>query len=270
METDEPNTQSPSPIEQPYVPTLMPAKSKDYILAPSQANETGMKKLKDDMLSGHPGGRATSFEQWGNSYATQFKTVIDMMTHALRNKEDAYSNMFNEWAKMVRETMEFLENSQCLVDKANARANKNADSFALLISSDCAIRELEVENKFLKEKLKMSAQKLSKEVEMNSNFFMTVKMAKETVFTERATDTNKEKKQFLLETNCMELLDPVDPKCENTYLMDNLPKTVPLYGPEGVTFVKFDSSHRWLCKCDSMLTLGITSTSRNSGRSKRE
>ncbi len=75
---------------------------------------------------------------------------------------------------------------------------------------------------------------------------------------------------YLRHIDSMELLDPVDPKCENTYLMDNLPKRVPLYRPEGVTFVKFDSSHRWLCKCDSMLTLGITSTSRNSGRSKRE
>ncbi len=48
------------------------------------------------MLNGHPGGHATSFEQWGNSYATQFKTVIDMMPQSLRIKQDACNNMFNE------------------------------------------------------------------------------------------------------------------------------------------------------------------------------
>ncbi len=64
-----------------------------------------------------PGCCATSFEQWDNSYARQFKTVIDMMTHALRIKEDAYSNMFNEQAKTVRETKESLENSQRLVNE---------------------------------------------------------------------------------------------------------------------------------------------------------
>ncbi len=96
--------------------------------------------------------------------------------------------------------------------------------FALLILSDCAVHKLEVENKFLKEKLKVSAQKLSKEVESNTNLFTTIKMAKETVFTDHASTTNEEKKQFLSETNCMELLNPVDPKGETTYLMDNLPK----------------------------------------------
>ncbi len=234
------HTQSPSPIERLHVPAPTPAKSKDYI-SPSQADEAGMRKWKDDMLSGHPSGCATSLEQWGNSYVTQFKTIIDTMTQSLRIKEDTYGNMFSELAKMVRETKESLENSQCLVDEANVRADKNDDSFTLLISSDCAERKLEAENKFLKEKLKVSAQKLSKEEESNTNLFMTVKMAKETVFTDRASATNEEKEQFLSETNCMELLDPVDLKGETTYIMDNQLKTVLLYGPEGVMFVKTDN-----------------------------
>ncbi len=64
----------------------------------------------------------------------------------------------------------------------------------------------------------------------------------ETVFPDSPNSAiSKEKKMFLSETNCMELLDPVDPKGETTYLLDNLPKTFPLYWPEGVMFVKTDN-----------------------------
>ncbi len=96
METDE--QISSTSIRWPHVPHSTSAKPKDYI-EPSLADETGMKKWSNDMLSGHPGGRVTFFEQWGNSCATQFKTVVDTMTQSLRIKEEAYSNMFNECVK---------------------------------------------------------------------------------------------------------------------------------------------------------------------------
>lgn len=95
METDKPNIQSLAPIMRSHVPAPHAAKSKDYIL-PSQADEAGKKRWKDKMLSGHPGGRATSFEQWGQSYVIQFKTVIDAMSQSLRIKEYAGTSMFSE------------------------------------------------------------------------------------------------------------------------------------------------------------------------------
>ncbi len=49
-----------------------PDKPKDSI-SPSQANEAGIRQWANEMLCGHPGDRATAFEQWGNSYAIQFK-----------------------------------------------------------------------------------------------------------------------------------------------------------------------------------------------------
>ncbi len=53
--------------------------------------------------------------------------------------------------------------------------------------------------------------------------------------------TDKEKKRFLTGTNCVELLNPVDPKGETTCLLETLPGMVPLYGPEGVIFVKTEN-----------------------------
>ncbi len=60
METDE--QFSSTSIGRTHVPSPTPAKPKDYV-APSLADEAGMKKWSNDMLSGHPGGCATSFEQ---------------------------------------------------------------------------------------------------------------------------------------------------------------------------------------------------------------
>ncbi len=56
METDE--QISSTSIGQPHVPPPTPAKPKYYI-APSLADEAGMRKRSNNILSGHPGGCAT-------------------------------------------------------------------------------------------------------------------------------------------------------------------------------------------------------------------
>ncbi len=43
---------------------------------------------------------------------------------------------------------------------------------------------------------------------------------------------------FLSGANCIELLDPVAPKGTTAYCIDTLPEMVPLYGPDGMLFVK--------------------------------
>ncbi len=50
--------------------------------------------------------------------------------------------------------------------------------------------------------------------------------------------TDEERKKSLSESNCIELLNPVNPRGETVYCMDALPGEVPLYGPDGVMFVK--------------------------------
>ncbi len=50
--------------------------------------------------------------------------------------------------------------------------------------------------------------------------------------------TDEERRTFLTESNCIELLNPVNPRGEPMYCMDALPVEIPLYGPDGVMFVK--------------------------------
>ncbi len=66
-------------------------------------------------------------------------------------------------------------------------------------------------------------------------------MEKETIFPMPATD--KDRRQFLSQTHCMELLNLVDPKGDSIYCHDKLLIPVPIYGPEGATFVKTDKPH---------------------------
>ncbi len=54
------------------------------------------------MLKGHPAGRTTNWEEWANSFASQFKCVVDTMTQSLRIKEDWYIKMFGEKEKVTK------------------------------------------------------------------------------------------------------------------------------------------------------------------------
>ncbi len=98
------------------------------------------------MLKGHPGGRATTWEQWGNSFANQFKGVVDAMAHSLRIKEDSYCKMFTEKEKVVKDSKSALERIKYLEDKYSETGTN-------LIVSDTKLRQLEKENAFLKEKV---------------------------------------------------------------------------------------------------------------------
>ncbi len=62
-----------------------------------------MKKWCNDMLKGHPGVHATTWEQSSNSLALQFKGAMDTMSQSLRIKEEAYATMFQCKEKALRE-----------------------------------------------------------------------------------------------------------------------------------------------------------------------
>ncbi len=83
------------------VPSPRPAKAKE-LNEPCLVDEANVKKWTSDMLKGHPGGRATTWEQWGNSFANQFKEVVDPMAHSLRIKEDSDCKTFAEKEKVVK------------------------------------------------------------------------------------------------------------------------------------------------------------------------
>ncbi len=66
------------------------------------------------MLKGHSGGRASEWEQWGNSFALQFKGVVDTMSQSLRIKEDSYINMFAEKERVLKESKGNLDKIKTL------------------------------------------------------------------------------------------------------------------------------------------------------------
>ncbi len=176
------------------------------------------------MLKGYPGGCATTWEQWGNSFSNQFKCVIDTMPQSLRMKEDSYIQIFAEKEKAL-ERVKILE-------------GKHSDMSKSLIASESKLKSAEVDNKFLKEKLKTTEVKQNKEREANTNLFSTIKMTQKSSKDASLGSTDEERKRFLSGANCIELLDPVPPKGTTVYCIDTLPEMVTLYGPDGMLFVK--------------------------------
>ncbi len=71
---------------------------------PNLVNKAGLRKWSNDMLKGHPGGRASTWEQWDNSFTIQFKGAMDTISHSLRIKEDSYIKMFAEKERIARES----------------------------------------------------------------------------------------------------------------------------------------------------------------------
>ncbi len=70
----------------------------------------------------------------------------------------------------------------------------------------------------------------------------TIRMQMKSARTAPADASDEERKRFLSESTCIELLNPVNPQREAVYYMDALPDEVPLYGPDGVMFVKMRNS----------------------------
>ncbi len=94
--------QATSSTVRPTMAAAKPAKTTDSPM-PVMVDEAGMRQWVHKILNGHPGGRVTDFEQWGNSFAIQFKSVMDMMSQSLRIKEDAYTKMFYGKYKSIQD-----------------------------------------------------------------------------------------------------------------------------------------------------------------------
>ncbi len=233
METDAP--QATKVQRRPPVPAPSPAK--DIVSnVPYLVSEAGMNKWTSNMLKGHPGDRSTTWEQWVNSFANQFKGVVDGMTQSLRIKEDSSIKMFAEKEKIVKDSKGSFEKIKYLEGKYSGTG-------ASLIVSDTKIRQLEKENPFLKEKLKVSDEKLKTEREANINLFSTVRLNQNAAQDATLGSTDEERKIFLSGANCIELTNTVDPQGMTAYCMDTLPEMVRPYSPEGVLFMKTKNPH---------------------------
>ncbi len=193
METDALNA-TEVPVRH-RLPLPRPATAKE-LNEPCLVDEAGMKKWTSDMLKGHPGGCATTWEQWGNSFANQFKGVVDTMAQSLRIKEDSYCKMFTEKEKVVKESKSALDRIKYLEDKYSEMGTN-------LIVSDTKLSQLEKENAFLKDKLKVYDEKLKTEREANINLYSTVRLNQNASQDVSLGSTDEERKRLLSGANCI-------------------------------------------------------------------
>ncbi len=139
METDAPKASEVQ--RRPPVPPPQPARPKDK--EPCMVDEAGLKKWSNDMLRGHPGGHATTWEQWSNSLALQFKGAMDTMSQLLRIKENAYSKMFEGKEKALKESKGNLKKIKDLEEKVASLSKpddkvKNLKHITLSCERNCS------------------------------------------------------------------------------------------------------------------------------------
>ncbi len=100
---------------------------------------------------------------------------------------------------------------------------------------DIAIK-LETDNAFLREKFKISEEKRKKEIDSNLDLFSTIQKQMKSAHEAPSEDTDEERRKFLTESNCIRLLNLVNPRGDTVYCMDALPEEISLYGPDRVMF----------------------------------
>ncbi len=90
--------------------------------------------------------------------------------------------------------------------------------------------------------------KLKQEIEANINLYSTIKMNRKASQESPATSSQEEpgqideaRKRFLESTNCIELSNPVLLQGTEAIFINTIPDMVPIYGPEGVLFMKTDN-----------------------------
>lgn len=119
-----------------------------------------------------------------------------------------------------------MENSSGSIGNIRDLEKKNSDS-------DGSNKQLEKQNAFLKQKLKVYEDKLKTEIEANINLYSNVLLNKESSQDATPGLTDVEKKNFLSEATCTEVLNPVPLKGTIVFCMDTYPETWLLYGLDG-------------------------------------
>ncbi len=116
------------------------------------------------------------------------------------------------------------------------------DMCAALMQPDDKVTKLETDIAFLREKLKVFEEKLKHERDANINLYSTVRLNKKASQEATLGSTDEETKRFLSGANCTQLLKPENPYGFSAYCMDALPEEFPLYGTEGVLFMKMSDA----------------------------
>ncbi len=155
------------------------------------------------------------------------------MTQSLRIKENTYINKFAEKEKVAKELRQSGEQIRRLETEAKVlreTITDLSDSKLQSPSSKENTEKLETDNAFLKQKLKVVKDKLTKEKEANINLNGTIMMNKESKYSIPGS-SDKDKKKFLSDTCCFEILNPEPPQGATVVCMDTYPAYVPVYVP---------------------------------------
>ncbi len=67
-------------VHKPPVPSPRQPRQRDSN-KPNIVEGAGVKKWSNDMLKGHPGGRTSTWEQWGNLFTLQFQRAMDTISN---------------------------------------------------------------------------------------------------------------------------------------------------------------------------------------------
>ncbi len=89
-----------------------------------------------------------------------------------------------------------------------------------------------------KRKKEIDSTVMGRYIDSNLDLYSTVQMQMKSAHGAPSEATDEERRKFLTESNCIELLNLVNPRGEPVYCMDALPVEIPLYGPDRVMFVK--------------------------------
>ncbi len=156
---------------------------------------------------------------------------MDIMSHSLRIKEDTYIKMFAEKERITIESKGNLDKIKILEEK-----------LVSLTVPDDKFRKLEVDNAFLREKLKVSEDIRRKEIDSNLDLYSTVQMQMKSARGAPSEATDDERRKFLTESNCIELLNLVNPLGKPVYCMDALPVEIPPLWPSRSYVHKYETS----------------------------
>ncbi len=110
---------------------------------------------------------------------------------------------------MFAEKEKVVKDSKSALDRIRYLEGKYSDTSASLIVSDGKVRQLEKENAFVKEKLKVSNKKLKTEREANINLCSTIRLYQKALQEGTLGSTDEERKRFLYGANCIEHTNPV-------------------------------------------------------------
>ncbi len=150
-----------------------------------------------------------------------------------------------------------MPKAQITIDEAEAKQAKATAELSK--ARKCGDLYTEQAKRLTQEKERLEA-KLAAKAAKNCKLFLGCKMTHAKLHPEKFAEyESNDKKEFLVQARCVENDNSVDPLVLHNYLLDTLPRQVPLCGPEVVQFVNTNNT-RLIAMQMRMLAAGWETT----------